>query len=36
MYEKQSKKISSLFPKRGSHNAKRADKPKNKITQGKT
>ena len=29
-------KISSLFPKRGNHNAKRAEKHKNKITQGKT
>ena len=29
-------KISSLFPKRGNRNAKRTEKHKNKITQGKT
>ena len=29
-------KISSLFPKRGNHNAKRTEKHKNKMTQGKT
>ena len=28
--------ISSLFPKRGNRNAKRTEKHKNKITQGKT
>ena len=33
---KKSTKISSLFPKRGIHNAKRTEKYKNKITQGKT
>ena len=31
-----STKISSLFPKRGNRNAKRIEKYKNKITQGKT
>ena len=31
-----SSKISSLSPKRGNRNAKRAEKHKNKITQGKT
>ena len=31
-----STKISFLFPKRGNRNAKRTDKRKNKITQGKT
>ena len=31
-----STKISSLIPKRGNRNAKRTDKYKNKITQGKT
>ena len=31
-----STKTSSLFPKRGYHNAKRTEKHKNKITQGKT
>ena len=31
-----STKISSLFPKRGNRSAKRAEKHKNKITQGKT
>ena len=31
-----STKISSLFPKRGNRNAKRPEKHKNKITQGKT
>ena len=31
-----STKISSLFPKRGNRNAKRTEKHKNKITQGKT
>ena len=31
-----STKISSLFPKRGNHNAKRTEKYKNKVTQGKT
>ena len=31
-----SSKISFLFPKRGNHNAKRTEKHKNKITQGKT
>ena len=31
-----STKISSLFPKRGNRNAKRNEKHKNKITQGKT
>ena len=31
-----STKISSLFPKRGYRNAKRTEKHKNKITQGKT
>ena len=30
-----STKISSLFPKRGNRNAKRTEKHKNKITQGK-
>ena len=29
-------KISSLFPRRGNHNAKGIEKHKNKITQGKT
>ena len=29
-------KISSLFPKQGNRNAKRIEKHKNKITQGKT
>ena len=29
-------KISSLFPKRGNRNAKRTEKQKNKIIQGKT
>ena len=29
-------KLSSLFPKRGYRNAKRTEKYKNKITQGKT
>ena len=29
-------KISSLFPKRGNRNAKRTEKHKNKMTQGKT
>ena len=33
---KKSIKISSLFPKRGNRNAKRTEKHKNKITQGKT
>ena len=33
---KKSTKISSLFPKRGYRNAKRTEKYKNKITQGKT
>ena len=32
----QSTKISSLFPKRGNRNAKRTEKHKNKMTQGKT
>ena len=31
----ESTKISSLFPKRGNRNAKRTEKRKNKITQGK-
>ena len=31
-----STKISTLFPKRGNPNAKRTEKHKNKITQGKT
>ena len=31
-----STKISSLFPKRGNRNAKRTEKHKNKIAQGKT
>ena len=31
-----STKISSLFPKRGNRNAKRIEKEKNKMTQGKT
>ena len=31
-----STKISSLFPKRGNHNAKRTEKHKNKMAQGKT
>ena len=31
-----STKISPLFPKQGIHNAKRAEKHKNKITQSKT
>ena len=31
-----STKISSLFPKRGYRNAKRTEKHKNKMTQGKT
>ena len=31
-----STKINSLFPKRGNRNAKRTEKHKNKITQGKT
>ena len=31
-----SNKISSLFPKRGNRNAKRTEKHKNKIIQGKT
>ena len=31
-----STKIGSLFPKRGNRNAKRTEKHKNKITQGKT
>ena len=31
-----STKISSLFPKRGNCNAKRTEKHKNKMTQGKT
>ena len=31
----ESAKISSLFPKRGNHNAKRTEKYKNKIIQGK-
>ena len=31
-----SSEISSLFPKRGNRNAKRTEKHKNKITQGKT
>ena len=31
-----STKISSLFPKRGNRNAKRTEKHKNKMTQGKT
>ena len=31
-----STKISSRFPKRGNRNAKRTEKHKNKITQGKT
>ena len=31
-----STKISSLFPKRGNRNAKRTEKHKNQITQGKT
>ena len=31
-----STKVNSLFPKRGSRNAKRTEKHKNKITQGKT
>ena len=31
-----STKISSLFPKQGNRNAKRAEKHKNKMTQGKT
>ena len=31
-----STKISSLFPKRGNRNAKKTEKHKNKITQGKT
>ena len=35
-YEKHYLKISSLFPKRGNHNAKRTEKFKNDITQGKT
>ena len=29
-------KISSLFPKRGNRNAKRTEKRKNKMSQGKT
>ena len=29
-------KISSLFPKRGNRNAKRTEKHKNKIREGKT
>ena len=29
-------KISSLFPKQANRNAKRTEKHKNKITQGKT
>ena len=33
---KKSTKISSVFPKRGNRNAKRTEKHKNKITQGKT
>ena len=32
----ESTNISSLFPKRGNRNAKRTEKHKNKITQGKT
>ena len=32
----ESTKISSLFPKRGNRNAKRSEKHKNKMTQGKT
>ena len=32
----QSTKINSLFPKRSNLNAKRIEKQKNKITQGKT
>ena len=32
----ESTKISSLFPKRGNRNAKRIEKHKNKMTQGKT
>ena len=32
----ESTNISSLFPKRGNHNAKRTEKHKNKTTQGKT
>ena len=37
-HEKKTKinKISSLSPKRGNRNAKRTEKHKNKITQGKT
>ena len=35
MYEKHCD-LSSLFPKRGNCSAKRTDKYKNKITQGKT
>ena len=31
-----STKINSLFPKRGNRNAKRTEKHKNKMTQGKT
>ena len=31
-----STKISSLFPKRGNRNAKRTEKHKNKMSQGKT
>ena len=31
-----STKINSLFPKRGNRNAKKTEKHKNKITQGKT
>ena len=31
-----SSKISSLFPMLGNHNAKRTEKHKNKVTQGKT
>ena len=31
-----STKISSLFPKQGNRNAKRTEKQKNKMTQGKT
>ena len=33
---KKSTKISSLFPKRGNRNAKRTEKHKNKMAQGKT
>ena len=32
---RKSTKISSLFPKRGKRNAKRTEKHKNKMTQGK-